>query len=299
MGWTLLVVNCYYTIYEIRQGYAMYHLKLFLSWVNNIWNIADFGSLATSYLLVIYSWFEDMRMSNEFRIIGSVGVMLLWFRMLGFIKGTNAKLATFVLALFQIFEDLGAFMVVLVMLLATFLHGIFIYAHRKGIGSDIESFASIKTLALSLVGMTLGEYDVDDYSDSWLMLTYFLSYMLLMTIIMLNVLIAIVSDSYDSVMIRSKKLFLRAKFQIVADMMLMFPKTIESEESFFYIIESITVSVLRSCGLFFVVKQIIFALQHRGRLGGDAPLWKKVSSLFLFIMMQVILLPFWILHLCR
>ena len=155
--WTLLVVNCYYTIYEMRQGYAMYHLKLFLSWVNNIWNIADFGCLATSYLLVIYSWFEDMRMSNEFRIIGSVGVMLLWFRMLGFIKGTNAKLATFVLALFQIFEDLGAFMVVLVMLLATFLHGIFIYAHRKGIGSEIESFASIKNLALSLVGMVLGE----------------------------------------------------------------------------------------------------------------------------------------------
>ena len=106
------------------------------------------------------------------------------------------------------------------------LHGFFIYAHRKGIGSDVESFASIKNLALRLVGMTLGEYDVDDYSESWLMLTYFMSYMLLMTIIMLNVLIAIVSDSYDSVMIRSKKLFLRAKFQIVADMMLMFPNDV-------------------------------------------------------------------------
>ena len=109
-----------------------------------------------------------------------------------------------------------------------FLHGILIYAHRKGIGSHIESFESIKNLALRLIGMTLGEYDVDDYSDSLLMMTYFLSYMLLMTIIMLNVLIAIVSDSYDSVMIRSKKLFLRAKFQIVADMMLMFPNTIKN-----------------------------------------------------------------------
>ena len=194
-------------------------------------------------------------MSNEFRIIGSVGVMLLWFRMLGFIKGTNAKLATFVLALFQIFEDLGAFMVVLVMLLATFLHGIFIYAHRKGIGSDIESFESIKNLALRLIGMTLGEYDVDDYSESWLMLTYFMSYMLLMTIVMLNVLIAIVSDSYDSVMIRSKKLFLRAKFQIVGDMMLMFPNIIQSEKSFLYIIKSITVFLCKSCGLYDAEKE--------------------------------------------
>ena len=98
--------------------------------------------------------------------------------------------------------------------------------------------------------MTLGEYDVDDYSDSWLMLTYFLSYMLLMTIIMLNVLIAIVSDSYDSVMIRSKKLFLRAKFQIVADMMLMFPNTIQSKKSFLYIIQPITEFVCGSCGLY-------------------------------------------------
>merc|ERR1712196_497919 len=196
------------------------------------------------------------------------GVMLLWFRMLGLIKGTKTKLATFVLALFQIFDDMGSFMVVLVMLLATFLHGIFIYAHRKGIGSEIESFASITNLALSLVGMTLGEYDVDDYSDSWLMLTYFLSYMLLMTIIMLNVLIAIVSDSYDSVMIRSKKLFLRAKFQIVADMMLMFPNTIQSKMSFYYIAMSIKVSVLRSCG----------------------------SSLFIDLMIQVLQFPFWVLQ---
>ena len=84
-----------------------------------------------------------------------------------------------------------------------------------------------------LVGMTLGEYDanIDDYSESWLLLIYFMSYMFLMTIIMLNILIAIVSDSYDSVMIRSKKLFLRAKFLIVADMMLMFPNRIQSKES--------------------------------------------------------------------
>merc|ERR1712196_540546 len=172
------------------------------------------------------------------------GVMLLWFRMLGLIKGTKTKLATFVLALFQIFDDMGSFMVVLIMLLMMFLHGIFIYAHHKGMGSDVESFASIKNLALRLVGMTLGEDDVDDYSESWLMLTYFMSYMLLMTIVMLNVLIAIVSDSYDSVMIRSKKLFLRAKFQIVADMMLMFPNTIESKESFKYIGSSLIDKVL-------------------------------------------------------
>merc|ERR1712023_395540 len=93
--------------------------------------------------------------------------------------------------------------------------------------------------------------------DSWLMLTYFLSYMLLMTIIMLNVLIAIVSDSYDSVMIRSKKLFLRAKFQIVADMMLMFPNTIKSEE-FKYIGSFLTDKVLsfvcQPYGLYPVVK---------------------------------------------
>ena len=313
--WTLLVVNCYYTIYEIRQGYAMYHLKLFVSWVNNIWNIADFGCLATSYLLFIYACFESMRVSNEFRIIGSVGVMLLWFRMLGFIKGTNAKLATFVLALFQIFEDLGAFMVVLIMLLATFLHGIFIYAHRKGIGSDIESFASIKNLALRLIGMTLGEYDVDDYSDSLLMLTYFLSYMLLMTIIMLNVLIAIVSDSYDSVMIRSRKLFLRAKFQIVADMMLMFPNTIQSkEESFKYIGSSLTDKALsfvcQPYGLYPIVKH--FWLYEWRAISGEydityngyeidideLPSWKCWWARLLLMVRIVVLLPFWILHLC-
>ena len=250
-------------------------------------------------------------MSNEFRIIGSVGVMLLWFRMLGFIKGTNAKLATFVLALFQIFEDLGAFLVVLIMLLATFLHGIFIYAHRKGIGSEIESFSSIKNLALRLVGMTLGEYDVDDYSDSWLMLTYFLSFMLLMTIIMLNVLIAIVSDSYDSVMIRSKKLFLRAKFQIVADMMLMFPNTIQSKDSFKYIGSSLTDKALsfvcQPYGLYPIVKHF-WHCEWRAISGeydyeyeidiDELPSWKCWWARLLLVIRIIVLLPFWILHLC-
>jgi hypothetical protein len=132
-----------------------------------------------------------------------------------------------------------------------------------------------------------------------------------MTIIMLNVLIAIVSDSYDSVMIRSKKLFLRAKFQIVADMMLMFPKTIESEESFKYIGSSLTDKVLsfvcQPYGLYPVVKH--FWHYELSEISGDddetyridlefTPSWKCWLALFLLVIRIVVLLPFWILHLC-
>jgi len=128
---------------------------------------------------------------------------------------------------------------------------------------------------------------------------------------MLNVLIAIVSDSYDSVMIRSKKLFLRAKFQIVADMMLMFPKTIESKKSFKYIGSSLTDKVLsfvcQPYGLYPVVKhfwhyewrEISGEFNRKYKIDTDElPSWKCWLARLLLVIRIVVLLPFWILHFC-
>ena len=131
---------------------------------------------------------------------------------------------------------------------------------------------------------------------------------------MLNVLIAIVSDSYDAVIIRSKQLFLRAKFQVVADMMLMFPNTIQSEDSFKYIGSSLTDKVLsficQPYGMYPVVKH--FWCFEWGVISGEynydnamnnamnrdeIPSWKCWLARIILILRIIFLIPFWTLHL--
>jgi len=63
--------------------------------------------------------------------------------------------------------------------------------------------------------MLLGEYDSTNFADYYI---YWLSvaFMFIIVIVMLNVLIAIVGDSYDATMVKSTELFWRAKVELVA-----------------------------------------------------------------------------------
>jgi len=63
--------------------------------------------------------------------------------------------------------------------------------------------------------MMLGDYDPDDFPDTYTSLMSFL-FMFLVVVVMMNVLITIVSDSYDNTMVRSNELFWRARLELVA-----------------------------------------------------------------------------------
>merc|ERR1719191_1482978 len=73
----------------------------------------------------------------------------------------------------------------------------------------------------------LGNYDrswfhqqgelIPDIGDKVLSETIFVIFMLVVNILMLNVLIAVVSDSYDYARIRSQKIFLRTRLERTAE----------------------------------------------------------------------------------
>ena len=74
--------------------------------------------------------------------------------------------------------------------------------------------------------MMLGDYDRDDFPDTYTSLMSFL-FMFLVVVIMMNVLIAIVSDSYDNAMVRSNELYSRARLELVAEVSTTFKKVLE------------------------------------------------------------------------
>jgi len=82
--------------------------------------------------------------------------------------------------------------------------------------SEGQSFASPMRTLDTLYQMMLGEYERDNFPDIFTTLLSFL-FMVLVVVVMMNVLIAIVSDSYDNAMVRSNELFWRARLELVAE----------------------------------------------------------------------------------
>jgi WD40 repeat protein len=220
--WTLFVITTYFTSFEIYQGYSMYQLGLFSSWAIDFWNFVDVGCMICSYTLFGYALYESSRSSYEYRVVASIGALCLWIRLLGYMKIFNIRLATFVLSLFQVFADLKSFSIILIAFFVMFTQAFFILANSKDSVSDVEEFSSIKNIFFMLFGMLLGEYYLEEFDHSWLLLALKIFFMFLMTIIMLNILIAVVSDSYENAITRARKIYLRALFQLTANHVLLF-----------------------------------------------------------------------------
>ncbi|GMI20071.1 hypothetical protein TeGR_g7190, partial [Tetraparma gracilis] len=155
----------------------------------------------------------------------------------------------FVLMLSNILADIRAFVFVMLLVIIMFGHALFMVLGTRDEGvvaditsaeggpatiSDWESSAPLEDLADGLYGgwetkfdtiaatgvtlysMLLGDYDPDQFPTTY---AYAISvvFMFIIVIVMLNVLIAIVSDSYDNAMVKSTELFWLARLELVAE----------------------------------------------------------------------------------
>jgi hypothetical protein len=131
-------------------------------------------------------------------------------------------------------HDLKEFMLVLLVVLGMFSIMFFILhaddSHLADDGdqldwnlADARPFHSPFFSFLSVYQMIMGQFEVEWYQAESPGLTacsvlLFLVFMFFVVVVMLNVLIAIVSDSYDYALTRSEKLFLRARLVLVAEL---------------------------------------------------------------------------------
>ena len=79
-----------------------------------------------------------------------------------------------------------------------------------------------KEFYLLIYSVLLGELDdqiVGDIENKVFALMLFFVFTFIMAIVMLNILIAVISDSYEKTMIKSKKLFGRARVQHLAEIL--------------------------------------------------------------------------------
>lgn len=146
----------------------------------------------------------------------------LWLRVLNFLKAINMQLATFVLAILQITKDIFWFCIILLALIISFSQMFFTLMAPPtcATGEVTGRQCQQSEYLLSVYTILLGDFGIFEREDFVSGVSVFLVvlYSFLVTVVLLNVLIAIASDSYEKCLLKSQKLFGRARVMLIAEL---------------------------------------------------------------------------------
>ena len=144
-------------------------------------------------------------------------MLLLWLKLLGFMREFNERLSAFVRMLSKVLADLELFTVVLVILFLAFTHVFYLRnarrtASRFDFHDDVDGENGFRTIGSSiqtlyLLGL-LGDFDAGNFprgGDE----AYLDIFIFLITIGLLNILIAIISGAYEDAMASSSRTYWR------------------------------------------------------------------------------------------
>jgi len=194
----------------------------------NVWTFFDFISIILTLVAIIW----NDKNPNQYRQGFNAFVLgLLWMKVLGFLKVVNKEMSTFILALNQILQDLKYFALVLAVIIFMFGDMLHIAVSTKDnglyciLGEELDElngptqdFCSDKPIDsyLRVYALLLGDFELDDWRDTDGITVLFVIFTLIGVVILLNVLIAVISDSYERAKIQSLLLFGRARVTFVA-----------------------------------------------------------------------------------
>jgi len=161
-----------------------------LDYFKSGWNVMDitghFGVLASTFFTVFYT--PSFSLPSTVRAWTSV---ILWTGNLAYLRpyGWSGPLVRMVV---QIVKDMIPFVVVLVVLMFGFVGGFASLLQTE------DAFQGAGAL-LTVFAMMLGDFDIGNFEGNANSLGMFVLYMGLVVIVLLNLLIAIMGDSYDRV----------------------------------------------------------------------------------------------------
>jgi hypothetical protein len=174
-------------------------------------------------LVVIFSRIQ--KASLEAFFIG-----ILWIKVLGFLQLLNRKLAAYILAVVEMIKDIWQFILVLLVMVIAFgdmffaIYGAYREDERVCAGVDELDSRSPSPFCdplryhsyLAVYGLLVGDTSMENFDANGTTLTLFVLVTFLGIIVLLNMLIALVSESYGESLKRSRSLFGRTRIALVA-----------------------------------------------------------------------------------
>ncbi len=193
----------------------------------SIWNIFD---SVTIFLLVA----SVIRMSlgqtdGNFATLVVITTGFIWMDAIFFLRSTFISFAVFVSGIFKIIKDLVPFFVVSIFVLTAFAQMFLLehiandrcgsdagtqesrYLRNADGGNTTGTLCTLEDSFYVMYGLFVGGIEIEDYSETALMGGIAVFFGFLVAIILLNVVIAILSNSWDDVMKESKRVVSRSQ----------------------------------------------------------------------------------------
>jgi hypothetical protein len=219
----------YFVIREIGKTVSLCVISkrarvYFVSFWNLIDMLATVLALTATISMRYHFTFEERGLEDASILRGLLAVTtgFLWLRVLSLLKAINRQLATFVLAILQITRDIFWFCVILLTMVISFAQIFYTLLApstcASGNASTMQcSQTEFLLRAYSVLLGDFGNFKRDDFKTGFsVFLIVFYSFMV--TVVLLNVLIAVASDSYEKCLLRSVKLFGRARVMLIAEL---------------------------------------------------------------------------------
>jgi hypothetical protein len=200
----------YFFIREVVQMLSLLSLGLFTTW---LWDPTNALDVTFIFLVVYWSILMQYGMGDkdQFRTGTALTLLVLYTAVLSFLKSMLIDFAVFVGGVFYVVKRLAAFLLALGVILVAFAQ-MFTTVYQKTdycidkvtqtvaeVAGDClvdTPFCSSWSSFLKVYTMLLGEVDETDFRDSRFATILFAMFMFLVVILLANVLIAIVTDSY-------------------------------------------------------------------------------------------------------
>lgn len=230
----LIFTNVYFATREGFQLYNMYVRGLAWEFFRDGWNMVDILGFTCSFAVAGMALSSLTRETNTFRFVAALGSFGVWLKMLATVKVLSINLATFMYSLGRIISDLGEFLFVMVAVTFMFATSFYVLLgvdeevddefETGGFIFDTRPFQTFTQASLSLFNTMMGNFESDwfetsaSFELSIVSTILFIFFMFLVVIVMLNVLIAIVSLSYSDAKSKAKKLFLKSRLELVAEL---------------------------------------------------------------------------------
>ena len=202
----------------------------------SFWNLIDLWStlllLASVVTLRVHLTVNpEDDTSDVLRSLMSIATGFFSLRVLNFLKGINMQLATFVLAIIHITRDVVWFGVILLALVVAFAQMFFTLlapayctkANDPNLNAtdyDIKDYPECVQAEYYLKIYSIfifQEFDRKEYTTVFSVLLIVL-YSFMVVLVLLNVLIAVASDSYEKCLVSGQNLFGRARVQFAAEL---------------------------------------------------------------------------------
>jgi len=149
------------------------------------------------------------------RVAISLTTPFLWLRVLSHIKMQNKQLATFILCTVEIMKDIKWFLLVLFIAMSGFAQ---MYVSLTGEPHTLQTSTQSTAFDGYLKAYTimLGDLETSSLQMHPIITILFIFYTFGVTIVLLNILIAIVSDSYEKSMVSANSMLAKARLMFVA-----------------------------------------------------------------------------------